>query len=588
MGAGAYVRKNTSSASDLRRRGSHAYTLRQDGEPTRRDEEQSSESEGWLMTNPRRSATRNGRPSSFSDDDWRQIHDYVESGLTIMQIAEKLNRSLSTVASALQKRGVQTSYEKLSQQHPVEIYDKAVVMLQEDKRLSISHAARRIGVSETALINFLKSVNLHEKFADRHKKKATGLSRGELKKRDAAVRRKIRLLVGNIYRDVSNDKLFLAVTERILIGGDGGRIFERRPSTKHHYDPDDEFSVDDLASSWGVPAAEVDRTARSYLHVDLSATQRAAKPARIEKSYEPRVYQAVRRNNIDIHVRALERTAMASGAPSDYAAWWRELVRTGTDSGDATLAVLGAVRVGIFRPDNHGLLVHVLEILFRSGAIRFGHIDDESVIEAFRRIARAESDDGDTDWCETNDCEQTSCHRCWPREGCGLHDKCMDFASRSEAPVVEMGAARTALRWLILQRALNDGGMEWSGPLPDMSNVLAHDDWLTWAQNDSLALAADQMSHDRRDRVRGLLREAVDASWDLVYSVALTAAREAVALLKDAGEDEFLCSRCERVSFDLGETSCGACGERFCAVCDNEGGPHGGAHDCDTNAQVES
>ena len=35
-------------------------------------------------------------------------------------------------------------------------------------------------------------------------------------------------------------------------------------------------------------------------------------------------------------------------------------------------------------------------------------------------------------WCETNDCENPDCHRCFPRDGCIAHEKCEDYTRFSQ------------------------------------------------------------------------------------------------------------------------------------------------------------
>jgi hypothetical protein len=46
-------------------------------------------------------------------------------------------------------------------------------------------------------------------------------------------------------------------------------------------------------------------------------------------------------------------------------------------------------------------------------------------------------DDGEAkyhlpEWCSTNDCEDERCHRCFPRQTCSRHEKCLD--SRKGTP----------------------------------------------------------------------------------------------------------------------------------------------------------
>jgi hypothetical protein len=42
-------------------------------------------------------------------------------------------------------------------------------------------------------------------------------------------------------------------------------------------------------------------------------------------------------------------------------------------------------------------------------------------------VARDDETDTETRsvWCATNDCDQEECHRCFPREGCHDHEKCV-------------------------------------------------------------------------------------------------------------------------------------------------------------------
>lgn len=35
-------------------------------------------------------------------------------------------------------------------------------------------------------------------------------------------------------------------------------------------------------------------------------------------------------------------------------------------------------------------------------------------------------------WCETNDCEESACHRCFPRRECRDHEKCWEFTGREK------------------------------------------------------------------------------------------------------------------------------------------------------------
>lgn len=55
----------------------------------------------------------------------------------------------------------------------------------------------------------------------------------------------------------------------------------------------------------------------------------------------------------------------------------------------------------------------------------------------------ADPPDGESRWCETNECERPECHRCNPIQGCTDHDKCQEdrygeaFRGYGEFPHIE-------------------------------------------------------------------------------------------------------------------------------------------------------
>lgn len=55
-----------------------------------------------------------------------------------------------------------------------------------------------------------------------------------------------------------------------------------------------------------------------------------------------------------------------------------------------------------------------------------------------------------SDYCQTNDCEDPECHRCWPRKGCEDHSKCIEFTKSgegySEREIEELLAEREAFQ----------------------------------------------------------------------------------------------------------------------------------------------
>lgn len=271
--------------------------------------------------------------------------------------------------------------------------------------------------------------------------------------------------------------------------------------------------------------------------------------------------------NSDVRLRALERTARETATRADLMAWWRGMKQAGYTNERAAESMLELLR-GLFLADPE--------------QIQFDQRGRNEILEAFRRVELAAPDTDDT-YCATNDCDDPSCHRCFSREGCGLHQKCREDAARGETAFVERDSAVDAMRWLILQRALSDTGGGWCGPeLPDLGHGSRWDIrhlWLYWATNDAME-NADEVSENRARDVVGRLSMAVDAAWDLDYPAAVGFVSEANDLLDHAEDDAFVCSRCERTAYDYGRYRCGECGERFCNRCEGEGGSHGGAHSC--------
>lgn len=41
-----------------------------------------------------------------------------------------------------------------------------------------------------------------------------------------------------------------------------------------------------------------------------------------------------------------------------------------------------------------------------------------------------------TEWCGDGKCEHVDCHRCWPREGCDEHKRCLKFTESGDAAVL--------------------------------------------------------------------------------------------------------------------------------------------------------
>lgn len=37
------------------------------------------------------------------------------------------------------------------------------------------------------------------------------------------------------------------------------------------------------------------------------------------------------------------------------------------------------------------------------------------------------------EWCDSNECEMPSCHRCFPRKDCTFHEKCQEFTEAGDA-----------------------------------------------------------------------------------------------------------------------------------------------------------
>lgn len=279
-----------------------------------------------------------------------------------------------------------------------------------------------------------------------------------------------------------------------------------------------------------------------------------------------------RHRNADSDIRSLERRARQSGTTEDLVVWWRALVRAGSDTGDATLATWGVCGRSGFAA--------LLERLLSMGSIRFEARDDDEVAEAIRRASLAAP--SGSDYCETNECDEPTCHRCYPREGCRLHEKCREFTRGDVAEVVDTDVAETAERWLILQRALNDATTGWWGSpdLPEMGEVNGVQfAWIEWA-DEAIQPHADALSVERFAKIQDLLRNATREAWALDYPACLERVREAALTLENHDDDAFVCSRCERRAYRYGRYRCGECGERFCNLCENEGGAHGGAHSC--------
>lgn len=282
----------------------------------------------------------------------------------------------------------------------------------------------------------------------------------------------------------------------------------------------------------------------------------------------------LRRRNADEGLRALERAARASGAPDDLAAMWSAMVRAGAGTGDATLAVVNAGGVSS--------LPSVLSRLLEAGAIT-PRCDRDDFVEAIRRATKPAPDG--LEYCESNECDRPECHRCFPREGCGLCAKCREFTRAGTAEVIEIGAAKAALAWLVLQRALADADPEWrwgSGPelhaIADSGEV-AMFAWIAWA--DELIETFTDMTDARRSQVREAMHAAARTAWGGDYRGALSFVRGAEDLILKADDDAFTCSRCERRRYRYGRTRCGRCDERFCDSCDTDGpSSHPGAHDC--------
>lgn len=57
-------------------------------------------------------------------------------------------------------------------------------------------------------------------------------------------------------------------------------------------------------------------------------------------------------------------------------------------------------------------------------------MDLRANIEQQRRLANEIQGE---EWCDTNECERSSCHRCYPRRNCTSHTKCVEFTASGEA-----------------------------------------------------------------------------------------------------------------------------------------------------------
>lgn len=204
------------------------------------------------------------RPSSVTTAQWAHIETLVHQGLRISEIAALVGLPEQTLRYALKtKRPDLDQKARTKGTIPVQIYDRAVVLLREDPTLSIKLTAKRLGISTGALRGFLKSVNLYNEFASRFRKAKTGLSRAEIKKRAAKKARKIKLIPFEVYRDLRNDKLYLAVSPRELLrpGALDGRPNDlHMPSSVHTTVgwASGPLSTEDLLFDWGLSPEQLD------------------------------------------------------------------------------------------------------------------------------------------------------------------------------------------------------------------------------------------------------------------------------------------------------------------------------------------
>jgi hypothetical protein len=205
------------------------------------------------------------RPSSVTTAQWAHIETLVHQGLPISEIAPLVGLPEQTLRYALKtKRPDLDQKARTKGTIPVAIYDRAVVMLRQDPTLSIKLTAKRLGISTGALTGFLKSVNLYNEFATRFRKSKTGLSKAEIKKRATRRARKIRLVPFEVYRDIRNDKLYLAVSPRELLrpGALDGRPNDlHMPSSVHTtagWTSAGTLSTEDLLFDWGLSPEQLD------------------------------------------------------------------------------------------------------------------------------------------------------------------------------------------------------------------------------------------------------------------------------------------------------------------------------------------
>lgn len=65
------------------------------------------------------------------------------------------------------------------------------------------------------------------------------------------------------------------------------------------------------------------------------------------------------------------------------------------------------------------------------------HSSEEHLVKWLQLKADAENKaSGDFEgsiWCDSNECDRASCHRCFPRKDCTEHAKCEDFTDDGDA-----------------------------------------------------------------------------------------------------------------------------------------------------------
>lgn len=191
-----------------------------------------------------------GRPSSL-DKNWKNIIALLDAGNSINETAEILGISRSTLLYNIRKKGLLNKYRK-QQEIPIAVYDRAVIMLRSDRTLSIRHTARRLGISPRALDLFLESVNLKKEFSDRFK--TTGKPKKPLKKP--------KVIFGEIYRDIRNDHLFIAVTTRRLLTIKNKQVKIQKAFSKQVRSPETSFG--DLLRAWNVSPKELEDILEPY------------------------------------------------------------------------------------------------------------------------------------------------------------------------------------------------------------------------------------------------------------------------------------------------------------------------------------